>query len=211
MNPKLLAAKLAEVMLEVDGVAKTGYNSFHKYKFVEESAVSDAIRGALAKRNVCVIPTIKDWKKEGDMAIVFMEFTIRDGDTGDFIVSSMIGEGVDKGDKAFPKAVTMATKYWLLKTFLMPTNNDAEADTETDKRVTEKKPEQAGKKDAYTACLDVAKEFGVEQPEVNNLLKTVFKKTNPSQVTASDVEKLTNLLKARGLVDKHLGKEGENV
>ena len=39
-----LVSKLAEVMKQVKYIQKTGYNSFHKYKYATESDVTEAVR-----------------------------------------------------------------------------------------------------------------------------------------------------------------------
>jgi hypothetical protein len=49
----------------------------------------------------------------------------------------MIGEGQDAGDKGPYKAMTGAQKYALMKTFMIPTGDDPEADEDVDKRNSE--------------------------------------------------------------------------
>ena len=45
---KTLAAKMATIMGELSRLPKTGRNDFHKYDFLEESVLVDAVRPLLA-------------------------------------------------------------------------------------------------------------------------------------------------------------------
>src|ERR1700704_1155906 len=54
-----LVRKLAEVMGAVERVAKMGRNDYHKYDYVTEADLADAVRGELAKRQVFIFPSIK--------------------------------------------------------------------------------------------------------------------------------------------------------
>ena len=129
-----LAKKLAEVMAEVDRIPKRGRNDFHKYDYATEADIAEAIRGALAKRAVMLLPEITDWKREpvGEkgsvLTSIVMNFTFIDGETGESITRMWAGAGTDKEDKGLYKAMTGGEKYFLLKTFLMPTGDDPEGD-----------------------------------------------------------------------------------
>jgi len=133
-KPTTLIEKLAAVMAAVERVPKNGWNDFHKYHYATEADLSDAVRSNLARYGVMLIPTVEklDWRpvqtKNGEekIATLTVKFTATDGkDKFEFIV---IGEGQDRGDKATYKAMTGATKYALLKLFLIPTGDDPEKD-----------------------------------------------------------------------------------
>jgi hypothetical protein len=47
--------------------------------------------------------------------------------SGQWIETVHVGEGEDRGDKAAYKAITGATKYWVMKTFLISTGDDPES------------------------------------------------------------------------------------
>lgn len=55
-----------------------------------------------------------------------LEFTLFDVETGFYEVTTITGEGIDKGDKAGYKAYTGALKYYLADTFMVATGDDAE-------------------------------------------------------------------------------------
>jgi hypothetical protein len=138
-----LYKKIAKVMSEVHRVPKNGYNSFHKYHYATESDLNEHIRPIMADAGLAFFSTVLEEKRieftnnknERDyLTQVWMLFTLADCDTGARLISRFKGEGQDRGDKGAYKAYTGATKYFLMKTFLIPTGDDPEADTSTDER-----------------------------------------------------------------------------
>jgi hypothetical protein len=122
-KPKSLATKLSEVMgaihhLEKTAVADMGNFSF---KFVEEHQILEAVREELASRHVIIIPEITDIVKEGQFTTLKMLFHIHDGDSGEIITSAWAAHAADSRDFGASKCCTQALKYYLLKTFLLPT------------------------------------------------------------------------------------------
>jgi hypothetical protein len=138
-----LYKKLAEVMAEVGYVPKNGYNSFHKYNYVTEADLVDAVREKLAVRNVALIPSVveihergvtTDRGKASTVTTVRVAFTFCDGDSGAMHKAEWAGSGDDPADKGLYKAYTGAVKYFLMKSFLIPTGDDPEGDSGTDER-----------------------------------------------------------------------------
>lgn len=134
---KSLVKKLAEVMGEVERVSKSGRNDFHRYDYATEADIVASVRGAMAKRSLMLMPSVEhtEWKeiprKNGGadrLATLTVLFTVLDGDSGEQMSFRVLGEGQDAGDKATYKALTGATKYALLKLFLIPTGDDPEQD-----------------------------------------------------------------------------------
>src|SRR5690625_845349 len=138
-----LVSKLVKVMEQVKYIEKKGYNKFHKYNYATESDVSEKVREVLAEQNVIMMPDVVEYStREHEnrqnnieyIATVKMKFTFIDGETGEELSIHSIGEGQDAGDKAVYKAITGATKYALMKAFMIPTGDDPEADTGADER-----------------------------------------------------------------------------
>jgi hypothetical protein len=145
-----LAAKLAEVMAAVERIPKNGHNSFHHYDYATEADIVAAVRQELAARQVMLFPAITGSSREpvGDKGSVLthllMEFTFVDGESGEQITRPWLGAGTDKEDKGAYKAMTGGEKYFLLKTFLIPTGDDPENEsdgTATGARQTTRDPE----------------------------------------------------------------------
>lgn len=126
--------KIAKVMSQVKKVPKNGYNAFHKYHYATETDLLEAIRDILTDAGLAFYSSVEEQQREGEFTKVKMKFAIVDTETGEKLESTYWGEGQDKGDKGLYKAYTGATKYFLMKTFLIPTGDDPEADVTTDER-----------------------------------------------------------------------------
>jgi hypothetical protein len=141
-----LFRKIAEVMGEVGYVEKRGRNTFHNYDYVTEADLVDAVRGKLAERKVALIPSVESIAertyqakgKESVVTTVTVAFTFLDGETGATFKASWSGQGDDTADKGLYKAYTGALKYFLMKTFLVPTGDDPESDSKTDERAADR-------------------------------------------------------------------------
>jgi len=171
-----LVVKLCEVMETVTYIQKRGKNAFHGYKYATEADVSDAIRKELAKRNVFLLPSLESTEqrevrtKKGSAETVTkvrINYTFLDGDSDDKLQMVMEGEGQDPGDKGIYKAITGATKYALMKAFLIPTGDDPEADKGVDERsaqrepITEENPFEPGDLTNHTGNLPPAGTKGI--------------------------------------------------
>lgn len=164
---RTLVKKLAKVMQDVKYIQKRGFNKFHQYRYATESDVAEKVRESLADQNVVMIPNMTSHSirehitAKGNkeyITTVVMEFKFIDGDSGEEITFTMIGEGQDAGDKGPYKAITGAQKYALMKAFMVPTGDDPEADEGVDQR----NSEQPGSKQPA-------------QPNVNNSKEAVLK------------------------------------
>lgn len=131
---KSIYSKISKVMSQVNRVPKNGFNKFHKYAYATESDLTESIRPILIEARLAFFSTVLEQTREGEFTKVKMEFTLVDLDTGETLKSTYWGEGQDKGDKGLYKAYTGATKYFLMKTFLIPTGDDPEGDTTVDER-----------------------------------------------------------------------------
>jgi hypothetical protein len=58
-----------------------------------------------------------------------LDFILTDIETGFYEVTTITGEGIDKGDKAGYKAYTGALKYYLANTFMVATGDDPEKES----------------------------------------------------------------------------------
>jgi len=121
-----LLAKLLEAAKSIQQIEKTGYNAFHDYRYATEEDIVKPIRQALYSRNVMFTSEVTNCEFKDDIAIVSMRFTFYDVETGEQLSFNWVGSGQDKGDKGVYKAQTGALKYFLLKTFLLPSATDPE-------------------------------------------------------------------------------------
>ncbi|MEC9397048.1 MAG: ERF family protein, partial [Myxococcota bacterium] len=101
--------------------------------YIMESDLVDQLRGKLAAQGVAIFPSIREHVvsqvqdargRAQYMATVTLDVTFIDGDSGDQMTTTWVGQGVDAGDKSYYKAYTGAFKYALLKTFLIAGEDD---------------------------------------------------------------------------------------
>ena len=127
-------AKMHWVMSQVSRIPKSGWNSFHKYNYVKEDDLTDAIRKLFLQVNVFHTVSVNEVIQNGTLTTILTTHTFTDVDTGQEIKTTFAGCGDDKGDKGIYKAMTGDMKYLLLKTFMIPTGDDPESDPSTDER-----------------------------------------------------------------------------
>jgi hypothetical protein len=129
-----LRQKLAEVRRRIGYVQKRGHNERFNYSYVTAADIAGSVGDILAELGVIVIPSLEEISYESaagrggtaPMARVIMAYTFADVDSGEEVVATASGQGLDAGDKAPYKAMTEALKYALLQTFLLATGDDPE-------------------------------------------------------------------------------------
>jgi len=125
---KEVYGKVLAIQSEMTKLPKNGYNSFHKYAYVTEADAMEMFRDLCVKHGVVVIPTISIVAHNGDLTTINASYRIIDCDTGKEITCEIPGQGQDKGDKGIYKAITGSYKYFIMKTFMIPTGDDPERD-----------------------------------------------------------------------------------
>lgn len=204
---KTIFSKIAKVMEKVSKVPKNGYNSFHKYNYATESDLTESIRPILLESGLAFFSSVLEQERDGEFTKVKMEFTLADVDTGEVLKSIYWGEGQDKGDKGLYKGYTGATKYFLMKTFLIPTGDDPEADNGTDERnskapASKQQSKQQGRTQLATPKQldlinkligDVATTKGITRDNAYKTIKTHLKK-DMEWFTPADASKAIEIL-----------------
>lgn len=125
---KTLAAAVCAVMSEVGHVQKTGRNDHHKYSYASDADLLRALQPAMAKHGLMMAPVQVAWSNDGDRVDLIATYELRHA-SGESMQIQTAGSGIDKQDKAAYKAQTGCLKYALRQAFLIPTGDDAEADT----------------------------------------------------------------------------------
>lgn len=135
---------LTKVMDDVGAVKKADRNSQQGYTFRGVDAVVKAVYPALVKHKVSVLPkvtlyeygSVEVGKNRTPMghARVIVEYTFTAED-GSSMVCSAAGEAMDSGDKATPKAMSIALRTALLQALMLPTD-DPEPDAQSYERYT---------------------------------------------------------------------------
>lgn len=130
--PPSIHVALAAVMAEVRSVEKNDTNTHQKFKFRGVDAVVNAVGPALRKYGVIVVPhvlanvhgTVEVGSNRTRMGHVqvHVQYTFY-GPAGDSIPCSVVAESMDAGDKATPKAMSVAYRTALLQALCLPTDD----------------------------------------------------------------------------------------
>ena len=149
MNDQLIHQKIPAIMAEIGAIGKTRRNdSQGGWMFRGIDDIYNALHGILAKHKVFMVPKILNVEshtresKSGGLlmcAVVTVEYTTYAED-GSFLIGSAVGEGMDSGDKATPKAMTGAHKTFLLQTFVIPTDEPKDSENDSPELGTPPKP-----------------------------------------------------------------------
>lgn len=141
-KPTVVVA-LARVMADVQAIGKEQRNISQNYNFRGIDAVINAVGPALREHGVIVVPTSTSWNEtvydtKNGARMRNMTVTVGwrfYGPRGDFIDAETVGEAADAGDKATPKAHSVAYRVLLLQALCIPTN-DPDPDSESHERST---------------------------------------------------------------------------
>jgi len=134
-----LHEKLLEIRKEMPHLQKDSRNDKQRFNYVSSTNVLTAVRSLMDQHRVLLIPEIENNKTQiittDKNSVVFTELEIImkwvDCDNiTDTITCKWYGQGVDyMGEKGVGKALTYAEKYFILKFFNIPTDNeDPDAD-----------------------------------------------------------------------------------
>jgi hypothetical protein len=133
---------LAAVMEDVQSIRKGDRNTQQNFNFRGIDAVVNAVGPALRKHGVIVVPTGAHYDEQryesrngaqmrGVTTSVCYRFY---GPAGDHIDANVLGEASDSGDKAIPKAFSVAYRTLLLQTLCVPTD-EVDPDAQSHERV----------------------------------------------------------------------------
>lgn len=130
---------ITKVMGEIGAVGKNSKNTTQGFMFRGIDAVMNAINPALVKYKLFIVPEILEQSREERQStkggtliysICKVKYTFYAED-GTNISSVVIGEGMDSGDKATNKAMSIAFKYARFQVFCIPTEEMADPDKES--------------------------------------------------------------------------------
>lgn len=123
----------ARVMTEVRSVEKGDYNDFAGFSFRGIDAVMNAVGPALRRHGVSIVPeSVKELRYDQietgqkrslvGHALLIQIYRVW-GPRGDSLTIETVGEASDAGDKAVPKASSVAFRTALLQALCLPTGD----------------------------------------------------------------------------------------
>jgi len=150
----LIFPKMIAIMRGVGKIAKDRENPSLKYAFRGIDDVYNELHDVLAKEGVITIPEVLEERAEErgkeEKPVIYRILKIRYrfcAEDGSYVETIVIGEGMDWGDKAANKAMSVAHKYALLQTFCIPTSDPKDPEADKDISAGKKGKTHGGKKE----------------------------------------------------------------
>lgn len=188
-NIQLLVPKIYEaigsIMAAIEPVAKNKMNILHNYKFRGVDDVYAVLNPMLIANKVFIKPDCIEHqliqfesKSGGNLfrAIVTMKYTLTSWEDGSFVELLMVGEGMDSGDKATPKAQSIAYKYMAFQLFCIPVDSGDDVENQSHE-VSQQHPHApanaAARENEPEKWLNVVDKLGKETPEWANLCMAI--------------------------------------
>ena len=180
-------ADLAKVMRSVDHVGKGDFNSHQKFSFRGIDGVLNAVGPALREHNVVVYPRLHDVayeevKTSGGKAstacrvVVDYIFASVDGST---VETRVAAESWDTGDKAMPKAMSVAMRTALIQALALPTDEpDPDSFTYTREAADEKNERVAAKIESAGTVDELRALWAQASPELQKRITARVEELN---------------------------------
>lgn len=177
---------ITDVMADVGAVGKNQKNQQQGFMFRGIDAVMNAINPALIKHKVFVVPEILEQSREerqtakgGNLiySICKVKYTFFTTD-GSSISATVIGEGMDSGDKATNKAMSIAFKYACFQVLCIPTEEMKDPDADSHEVAPGKKAApKTGAKDSAEKKQTPVSNNGIS-PEKSDELEKLLKEND---------------------------------
>ena len=137
---------IQKAMQKIGAIGKNSVNQQQKYSFRGIDAVYNALNPVMSELGLFVCPEILDHRREEretentyngqtktsilKYSILSIKYTMFAPD-GSNVSCVVVGEGMDSGDKASNKAMSVALKYAMFQLFMIPTEEMIDPDAET--------------------------------------------------------------------------------
>jgi len=156
MNGGKIYKAITDAMAEISPIAKAKKNEQQRFYYRGIDDVMNELHPILAKHKIFFRMDIMGEKREDRQTktggnLIYSIITAKcyfATDDGSEVYTTVIGEGMDSGDKASNKAMAVAMKYACLQMFCIPTEDMNDPDSETPPQSTPKngqQPEQQSK------------------------------------------------------------------
>lgn len=136
--------KMNALMTDLEAIGKNSRNDQQGFKFRGIDAMLNNFKPLFAKHQiVCTVDTVnynqelrEVVRSNGKAGIdkhvtMLLKYTFYDAEDGSSVSSTVPAEGLDSGDKATTKALSMGLKYALIQTFTVPTEDMDDGDSQS--------------------------------------------------------------------------------
>ena len=173
---------IGKAMPEIGAIGKDSRNTQQGFQYRGIDAVYNALNPIMAKYGLFICPEVLDQKREerttkNGNALIYtiltMKYSIYAPD-GSNVSCTVVGEGMDSGDKSANKAMSVAMKYAMFQLFFIPTEDLRDPDAECHEVVPKNENPPANNPPA-----NVPQEKEFTRPEPAKSVKVENKPTNP--------------------------------
>ena len=136
-NTQKIYEQVAKASSKIKAIKKEQYNEGQKFKYRGIDDVYNELHPILCEYNLFTVPSVLEDRTEerksrqgSNLIYRVLKVSYRMfADDGSYIDGTVIGEGMDSGDKAANKAMAVAHKYFLSQLFTIPTGDDPDGDS----------------------------------------------------------------------------------
>lgn len=201
---------IAGIMGDVDAIGKTRKNTQQGYTFRGIDDVYFSVHPLFVKHGVFSVPRVVAERSEDRVTksgssliyrVLTIEYTFFSKD-GSSVQATVIGEGMDSGDKASNKAMSVGHKYAILQMLAIPTDEPKDPEIDSPEVAPKQSTPELGEIRAIVSRLgmdemDKAKlrdEYGTDYPRLLAYLRAVEAKDAAATLARAGI-KLDSALK----------------
>lgn len=183
---------MTAAMQDIGAIAKADKNVMQGFMYRSIDAVYNSMHEILAKHNIFTVPDVLEERTEERQSksggtliyrILKMKYTFYTDD-GSNVSCTVIGEGMDSGDKAANKAMSISHKYALFQTFLIPTEDEKDPDAQSHE--VKPKPKEESEKKVDTPVEKKPNSSGLDQKQKQLAIKTMLDEMYINEKDAED-------------------------
>jgi hypothetical protein len=173
-DPGGIYKAMCDAMADITSIAKDRTNVQQNFKFRGIDDVYNELHTILAKHRIFTLPEVLEDRTEERQTksggnLIYRVLKIKHHfchEDGSSVSSTVIGEGMDSGDKASNKAMAIGHKYSLFQAFLIPTEEEKDPDAQTHEvkskpKESEKKPEPSDATKLPEALDDLRRDMSI--------------------------------------------------
>lgn len=176
--PAIYAA-MSKIMGEIGPIGKDKVNEQQRFKFRGIDDIYNNVSAVMAKHGVFTIPEViaerhEERQSKNGGNLIYRVLTIKYrfyAVDGSFVEATVIGEGMDSGDKAANKAMSIGHKYTLLQAFCIATQDLDDPDKTVHETAPRSHPRVVSPPPVTPADQKVYHGSEAQQAAVKNVLK----------------------------------------
>lgn len=191
---------ITAIMRDIPAIGKEKKNQQQGFMYRGIDDVMNALQPILSKYHVFVVPEILEQTREERKtskgnSILYSLLKIRYtffAEDGTSVSAVVLGEGMDSGDKASNKAMSVGMKYALFQVFCIPTEETKDLDARMDDPDAETPPDSEPVKNAHQPTQQAPQQTRV--PRCADCGKTIqdMRKATGEPWPASEIAQYTN-------------------